>query len=141
MADATTTVIIALTAYLAGIVTETLRSYFSDMLTDRRRDREGKLKEKDQFRYVVSQMPDLINEIKKDLNSPELSLIREFFISKKSYSLNATNPSFVYYVDDHTGLLSKVHILENYGYVKDVTPGNAPMYRMTENFVRLLKEA
>jgi hypothetical protein len=142
MADSIMTFFVALVAYLAGIATETARSYFSDMLTDRRRNLEAKSKEKEQFRDVVGQMPDLINEIKKDLNNPEQRLIREFFISKKSYSLNVgDSPSFVYYVDDHIGLQSKVHILENHGYVKDITPGNAPMYRMTEDFVRLLKEA
>jgi hypothetical protein len=142
MADTTVTFLIALVAFLAGIATETARSYFSDILTDRRRDHEAKSKEKELFRYVVGQMPDLIDEIKKDLNDPEQSLIREFFISKKAYSLNVGDtPCFIYYSDDHPGLQSKVHILENQGYVRDITPGNAPMYRMTEDFVRLLKEA
>lgn len=142
MADVFVTFLVALVAYVGGIATETARSYFSDMLTDRRRDREAKSKEEEQFRNVVSKIPDLIDEIKKDLSNPEQSLVREFFISKKSYSLNAgDSPSFVYYVDDHPGLQNKVHILENSGYVRDITPGNAPMYRMTEDFVRLLKEA
>ena len=132
------TLLIALIAFAAGIATETLRPYFSDMLTDRRREREAKMKELEQFRSVVSQMSDLISEMKNDLSSPENSLIREFFLSKRSYSLNTGGPAFIYYVDDHQGLQSKVHILENHGYVKDITPGNAPMYRMTEDFVRLL---
>jgi hypothetical protein len=137
MVDVIDAFLIAL-AYAAGIVTETARSYFSDRLTDRRRDREAKTKELEQFQSVVNQMPDLISEMKNDLSNPEQSLIREFFLSKKSYSLNPGGPAFIYYVDDHQGLQSKIHILENNGYVKDITPGNAPMYRMTEDFVRLL---
>lgn len=142
MTDIIVTSLVALFAFLAGIATETARSYFGDMLTDRRRDNEAKSKEKEKFRDVVGQMPDLIDEIKKDLNNPEQSLIREFFLSKKAYSINTGDtPRFIYYSDDHPGLQSKVHILENQGYVRDITPGNAPMYRMTEDFVRLLKEA
>jgi hypothetical protein len=125
-------------AYAAGIVTETVRSYFSDMLTDRRRDQEAKQKELEQFLSVVSQMPDLISEMKNDLSNPDNSLIREFFLTKRSLSLNTGGPAFIYYFDDHQGLQSKVHILENHGYIKDITPGSAPMYRMTEDFVRLL---
>jgi hypothetical protein len=83
MADATTTFIIALIAYLAGIVTETLRPYFSDMLTDRRRDHEVKSKEKEQFRDVVDQMQNLINEIKKDLSDRSKSSLESFFSPRK----------------------------------------------------------
>jgi hypothetical protein len=103
-----------------------------------RRNHEDMSKEKRQFMEVASQMPDLISEMKKDLSAPEHKFIREFFLSKKAYTLNPGNLSFVYYEDDHPGLQGKIHVLENLGYIIDVTPGNAPMYRMKEDFVRLV---
>ncbi len=142
MADAITTAIIALIAYLAGIVTETLRSYFSEMLTDRRRDREAKAREAEQFQKAVSQMPDLISEMKKDLYNPELRPIREFFIAKKAWTINfGEEPRFIYYEEDHPGLWGTAKVLDNFGYVIEVRPGTLPIYRMTEDFVRLLKDA
>jgi len=83
-------------------------------------------------------MPELIAEIKNDLMQEGDNLIREFFISKRSYSLNPGSKCFVYFEDDHPDLQSKVHILENLGFVIDITPGNAPKYRMTEEFVKLV---
>lgn len=126
------------TSLLAGILIGAAGSYLGNKFTDRRRDQEAKSKEKRQFREVINQMPDLISEMKKDLSEPEQKFIREFFLSKRSYSLNVADPSFVYYDDDHPGLQGKIHILENLGYVNDITPGNAPKYRMTEDFVRLV---
>jgi len=90
------------------------------------------------FGKVQAAMPELIAEMKADLTKEGNELIREFFLVKKSWSLNAANPCFVYYFDDHENLQSKVHVLENHGFVYDVTPGNAKKYRMTEEFVEFV---
>ncbi len=90
------------------------------------------------FRKVASRMPDLIAEMKEDLAKKGNEFIREFFIISKRWSLNAGSPSFVYSFEDHENLQGKVHVLENYGFVYDVTPGNAKKYRMTEEFVELV---
>jgi hypothetical protein len=142
MADIIVTSLIALFAFLAGIATETLRSYFSDMLTDRRRDREAKAREIEQFQLATSQMPDLISEMKKDLFNPELKPIREFFIAKKTWTINfGDEPRFIYYEEDHPGLWGKIKVLDNFGYVIEIRPGTLPIYRMKEDFVKLLKDA
>lgn len=127
-----------LISFLSGIIIGATGSYFGNKYTDRRREQEAKSKEKQQFLEVVGMMPDLISEMKNDLSKPEQKLIREFFLTKRAYSLNPGNLSFVYYEDDHPGLHGKIHVLENLGYVTDITPGNAPMYRMTEDFVKLV---
>lgn len=90
------------------------------------------------FGKVMSSMPELIAEMKADLAKPEFSLLREFFIVSRGSVLNVRDPCFIYYFDDHPNLQAKIHILENYGYVTDVTPGNAKKYRMTEEFVELV---
>ncbi len=142
MAESIVTFMIALVAFLAGIATETARSYFSDMLTDRRRDREAKSKEAELFREVVDQMPDLISEMKKDISVPENKFIREFFLAKKSWTINfGDERRFIYYEEEHRGLWEKIKVLDNLGYVSIVKSGTAPIYRMKEDFVKLLKEA
>jgi hypothetical protein len=140
MDNSITTFLIALMAYFAGIATETLRSYFGDMLTDRRRDCEAKAREAERFQNAVSQMPDLISEMKKDLYNPELRPIREFFVAKKAWTINfGEEPRFIYYEEDHAGLRGKAKVLDNFGYVIEVRPGTLPIYRMTEDFVKLIK--
>ena len=87
---------------------------------------------------VKSSMPELIVEIKEDLAKEGNEFIREFFIISKCWTLNAIDRCFVYYFEDHENLQGKIHILENYGFVVDVTPKNTKKYRMTEEFVNLL---
>lgn len=82
---------------------------------------------------VKQSMPGLINEMQIDLN--DNSLIREFFITSKKYMVNIKSPAFIYYFEEHDNLQSKIQILENYGFVVDVTTTNLKKYRMTEEFV------
>jgi hypothetical protein len=127
--------------FLAGVLAKAVGSYFASKFTDRRRAQEAGAKEMRQFQEVVRQMPELISEMKRDLDDPERRFIREFFLTKKGYRVNAASPCLVYYDDDHPGIQGKIHVLENLGYVIDITPGNTPKYRMTEEFVRLVQTA
>ena len=90
------------------------------------------------FLKVKALMPKVLAEIKEDLTKEGNEFTREFFIISKHWTLNVIDPCFVYYFEDHENLQGKIHILENYGFVIDVTPKNAKKYRMTEEFVELL---
>jgi hypothetical protein len=92
------------------------------------------------FQEVTSEMPDLVSEMRADLTGEGKELIREFFLVSKEWVMNydRRTPRFVYYYEEHENLDSKVQILENYGFVVDVTTGNAKKYRMKEEFVELL---
>lgn len=90
------------------------------------------------FLKVKASMPELIAEMKEDLTKEGNEFIREFFINSTSWTLNVIDPHFVYYFEDHENLQGKIHILENYGFVIDVTHGKTKKYRMTEEFVVLL---
>jgi hypothetical protein len=90
------------------------------------------------FLKVKASMPELIAEMKEDLSREGDEVIREFFIVSKRWALTVGDPSFIYYFEDHPNLQGKLHILENYGFVIDVTPGNAKKYRMTEEFIELI---
>ena len=90
------------------------------------------------FSKVKILMPGLIADIKKDLTKKGSNLIRELFIVSKNWSLNVVNPHFVYYFEEHENLQGKMHILENYRFVIDMTSTNVKKYRLTEEFVDLL---
>jgi CHAT domain len=93
------------------------------------------------FLQVKDQMPALIAEMKKDLEGDDGKFVREFFVMSKRHALGGSEkPRFVYYEEDHDNLRGKIDILENHGFLTDVTPGNTPIYRMSEEFVRSVLE-
>lgn len=93
------------------------------------------------FETIRNQMPELIAEIKKDLEGEDGKFVREFFVMSRRHTLGGSEkPRFIYYEEDHQNLRGKIDVLENHGYVVDVTPKNTPIYRMTEDFVRLVLE-
>jgi len=95
---------------------------------------------KAKFLKVKSLMPELIADIKKDLNKGGNNLIREIFIISNHWHLTVQHPHFVYYFEEHENLKGKMDILENYGFIKDVTPTPTSIkkYRLTEEFVLLI---
>jgi hypothetical protein len=46
--------------------------------------------------------------------------------------------SLLLHADEIPHLVGKVHVLEGHGFVRDVTPSTAPIYRMSEDFVKYL---
>jgi len=87
-----------------------------------------------QFKKVMATMPDLIKEMKEDLTKAGNKFTREFVLASKKWAMSVPN-CFAYYFEEHEELQGKVHVLENYGYVIDVTATNLKRYRMTEKFV------
>jgi len=89
------------------------------------------------YRKVQSLMPDLIAEMSADLKSEPL--VRELFLVGKGWVMNFQDHCFEYFFEEHDKLSNKFQILENCGFVQDVTSGgNAKRYRLTENFVDYL---
>ena len=128
-------------AFLVGAFTGAAGKYLADKYTDRRRRAESESEGRTQLRQIQQKMPELIAEMRADLSDPEHGFSREFFVVSKKWTLNTGGKCFIYYHEDHADLQGKVHILENVGYVIDITPGNAPKYRMTEEFVALVLES
>lgn len=94
------------------------------------------------FHQVKEQMPTLIAEMKKDLEGEDGKFVREFFIMSKRHTLGGSEkPRFIYYEEDHGNLRGKIDVLENLEYVVDVTPGNTPIYQITEEFAKLVLES
>lgn len=91
---------------------------------------------------LSARMPKLFAEMKTDLQGPDNEFVREFFVSpRRGVNINDNQRRFVYYEEEHKNLMGKLQVLEGHGFLGDVTPGNAPMYRMTEEFVRFLRDS
>jgi hypothetical protein len=128
-----------LVTFLIGVATGAAGNYFASKYTDRRRDSEKDTKAKHTFMNVKQQMPDLISEMKMDFTKKENSSIREFVVlPNKRTPFNSQQPRFAYFESDHENLLGKITILENHGYIRDVTVSNAPIFRITEEFRELI---
>lgn len=91
------------------------------------------------FLRTHEEMPALLNEMREGLLSDPY--VREFFVLSSRQISIALNPQtrWIYYDEEHPNLLDKIHILEERGFVRDVTTaGGAPIFRMTDDFAQCL---
>lgn len=85
-------------------------------------------------------MPELITEMRADVQGDSTELVREFVVLySRNVMFGHNKPRFVYYLTDHANLSVQVDWLEEMGAVVDVTPGDAPIYRMVPEFVSWLR--
>ena len=127
-----------LLGFLTGVLTRGFGNYLGARLTDRHRRIEAATKATAQFKRIKQQMPKFIAEMKADLEKEGWDFVREFFLVPKRATLNYPEKHFEYYPEDYDDLPGMVRVLQNHAHVIDVTPGNAPKYRMTEQFVELV---
>lgn len=90
------------------------------------------------FEKIENLMPELLDEMRNDLELNPLK--REFVLLKKNWVYLAKGNELVYYYEDHNELDNKLSILQNLGFVIDITSSKVDRYRMTEQFVDYLKE-
>jgi hypothetical protein len=88
------------------------------------------------YRKVQSLLPELIAEMSADLKSNPL--VREFFVVSERWVMNYPDSCFAYYLEKHENLQGKIHILENHGFVVDITTSTAKKYRIMEDFAEYL---
>ncbi|MFA5817512.1 MAG: hypothetical protein WC865_18060 [Bacteroidales bacterium] len=123
----------------SGLLIGIFGNYFANRLSENAKNKDSKRIIKKTFQDIKLKMPELINEMKTDLKNPSMNLCREFFIStSKSVPFNLSSPAFKYYENEHENLRSKIRILENAGFVYDITEGKAPKFQFDEQFVDLL---
>jgi hypothetical protein len=128
-------------AFLGGTIVGCAGQYFADRFTDRRRRQEARSAEHKQFANLRASMPKLFEEMKRDLENDAAHSVREFVIvPNRRVSFNSSKPRFIYYEDDHPNVRIQADRLLDAGYIDDVTVGNAPIYRMREHFVALVRE-
>ncbi len=129
-----------LVGFLVGAATGAVGTYLGNKYTDRRREKKAGKDAKRRFLAIKKQMPQLVAEMRTDLAGEGNSHIREFFVlSNKSVCLGGSEkPRFIYYEDQHENLRGKLDVLENEGYIMDVTPKGTLIFRMSEEFVELV---
>ena len=81
-------------------------------------------------------MPDLLDEIRKDLR--ERPLTREFVLPKKIRTYWPGGQEASYFYEDHPDLENKVRILQNYALVREITFNDVKRYVLTETLARYL---
>ncbi len=87
-------------------------------------------------------MPELISVIKKDLQLPDMKSCREFFVlPSKGVVINSQNPAFIYFENEHENLKSKIRILEQSGFVYDISVNRTPKYQFDEEFVEMIQNS
>jgi hypothetical protein len=126
--------------FLSGVFVGAAGKYLGDLFTDQRHRQEDARQARDLFNQVAASMPDLLREMRNDLLEAGHQHVREFFVIREHAQLMPGGKAFVYHHDDKNDYLAKTRILESHGYVVDITPANAPMFRMTESFVNCLKK-
>lgn len=130
-----------LVGFLLGTVTGAAGIYFGNKYTDQRKKKESARDCETEFAEAKRVMPELIKEMRDDISTDTSGTVREFFVlPNRRVSLGGSSQRrFAYYEEEHDNLLGKIAVLENKGLVFDVTPGNAPVFRMTEEFIELVK--
>lgn len=85
-------------------------------------------------------MDGLFQEMASDLKGDNSGAIREFVIlPNERVVFNGSVPRFVYFESKHHDVRNQVALLAEAGYVQDVTVGSAPIFRMREEFVAMLR--
>ena len=127
--------------FVLGAITGAAGHYFGQKYTDKRRSKEFASARDAEWDDLERRFPAVIAEMKTDVKKPESSSVREFFVTSTRATINRQEPAFLYHTDVHPDLNAAVAHLEELGYIVDITPGNCPMYRMTEDFVDKLRSA
>jgi len=119
-------------------------AYLATKFTPQTPSQEHKPEPRDRFERVRSSMPDLIDEMARDvMMNPTVRWCVP--LDSKWVAANVSREHFSYYASDHPDLFAKFELLEMNHYLKDVTPGNRwdagthPIYAMTEEFVERLR--
>ncbi|HEY0924616.1 hypothetical protein [Rheinheimera pacifica] len=126
--------------FLSGALTGAAGNYLADRFTDARREKkEVKALEKS-WKDIESRFPEIIDEMRSDINSIQGKGIRAFFIKESDTMIDFIGePYFVYHTDKHLELRAAVLYLAQLGFVQNLTPGNTPMYRISERLVDFLR--
>lgn len=128
-----------LIGFLIGALTGGAGGYIGAKYTDRRREQEHSRKIEQQFKEVVALMPELIGHLKSLLSQSGTSLVREIVVlANRRVVFTPSKKCFLLMADRYTDLAGKISILENSGYIVVVTRENAEIYRLTEEFVKLI---
>lgn len=91
------------------------------------------------FQELLETMPNLLREMKNDINGDKSRLVRNCVVLQGNYAYNYPDPHFVYRGTEIENLKLKFEYLERSGLVENISSTNLPIYRLSEEFVRFLR--
>ena len=93
---------------------------------------------KTSYEKIVRLMPALLKEMREDLQKHPTT--REFVVLKRGWVYNSQGPFLAYYIDEHDDLEGKLQILQNLGFVREITFNNVRRFIFEESFVDYLTD-
>ncbi|MEQ9107061.1 MAG: hypothetical protein RLO04_06310 [Limnobacter sp.] len=129
-----------LATFIGGAAIGSAGQYLAERFTDQRRAQESASRNKKQFAELNEIMGALFKEMVDDLKGDKSCVIREFVIlHNERIMFNSDTPRFAYYETKHPNIRNQVALLTEAGYLQGVTVGSAPIFRMQEPFVSMLR--
>jgi hypothetical protein len=129
-----------LIAFLGGATAGAAGQYFATKYTEKRQSQEQKKKLRKIFNELNAKMPKLFKEMRNDLLEDKSELVAEFVVLRnRKIPFSSSKKRFYYFEEDHPDLQGKIDLLVDHGFIADVRTGNAPIYRMSHEFIDLLK--
>jgi hypothetical protein len=128
-------------AFLIGALGGAFGLYWGITYAKQRQQKEASSRLGSNFKKVSSLMPKLIKEIKTDIKNDESKAVQEFVVLPTTkHSFSGSKRRFICYEDQHEDLREHLDILEESGFILEITSGNTPVYRLTDEFIDLLKD-
>jgi hypothetical protein len=127
--------------FVIGAFTGAAGQYLGAKYTDQRRAKEASSIQNKKWADLEMRFPNVIREMKKDVQNADFLSVREFFVKNSRTTVNRSEPFFEYHTDIHSDISAAVQHLVELGYIVDITPGNCPMYRMKEHFIDQLRRS
>ena len=125
--------------FLIGTATGAAGQYFADKYTDQRREKRATQEQDRLWHDIEQRFPAVIGEMRSDFSPQDNRYVRVFFVKESNTTLGfVSEPCFEYHTDKHPDLGAAIALLEQHGFITDITPGNCPMYRVHEKLVDAL---
>jgi hypothetical protein len=121
-----------------GIVITALGRFLGGLLTHYWHNWKATKADQRTFERVEAEVPEVIASIREFLKTPKTRRHREFLVAEAKATLGMRRPSIVLVYRDFPDLKGALQILENHGYIADVTTGNVLKYRLKEHFVAMI---
>jgi len=122
--------------FLVGTATGAAGTYFADKYTDIRREKKAIKDQKKLWKDIERRFTEVISEMRSDITSEQGRYVRTFFVKTSTSTIGfVSEPCFEYHTDKLPSLRAAVVHLEETGFIKDITPGNCPMYRIQEKMI------
>jgi hypothetical protein len=125
-------------SFLVGTATGATGTYYGTKFTEKRKKKESDRAKKNKITNIELKMPELFEEMRKDLKDPKNNLMRNFYLLKRSEKLNTNDHYLAYHYEDYKDLDDQILLLQDNALITDITEMNVKKYRFNEELVEYL---